>query len=206
MNSGFKVFCLLSRKCSPGVKVPKTQLVCHPYIDAHCRAQCVSLQNKGESKPLEINTNLKIDSRSGKSASKFKKNMQHILFKCMCTVHVVSKEPFCWLLLSEWRGMGFLKLKSYLNSESSEVFVYQADIFLLHIAVKKKNSSSLSEFTRQLLPNPASGHSLPHKRLRSNFIVRPNFPQSFSLMNINNKTACMSEMCFITLVVPVKRS
>lgn len=64
----------------------------------------------------------------------------------------------------------------------------------------------LESATRQLLPNPASGHSLPHKRLRSNFIVHPNFPQSFSLMNINNKTACMSEMCFITLVVPVKEA
>lgn len=38
-------------------KVPKTELVCHPHVDAHCSTQCVSLQNKGESKPLEINTN-----------------------------------------------------------------------------------------------------------------------------------------------------
>lgn len=56
------------------------------------------------------------------------------------------------------------------------------------------------------MPSPASGHSLPHKRLGSNFIVHPNFPQSFSLMNINNKAARMSETCFITLVVPVKEA
>lgn len=79
-------------------------------------------------------------------------------------------------------------------------------IYFYCILLLRKNSLSLSEFTRRLLPNAASGHSLPHKRLRSNFIVRPNFLQSFSLMNINNKTACMSEMCFITLVVPVKSS
>lgn len=42
--------------------------------------------------------------------------------------------------------MGFLKLKSNLNSESSEVFVYQADIFLLHIAVKKKKKKNSSSF------------------------------------------------------------
>lgn len=57
VNSGFKVFYSLPRKCSPGVKVPKTEPVCRLHVDAHCRTRCVSLRNKGESKPLEINTN-----------------------------------------------------------------------------------------------------------------------------------------------------
>lgn len=55
VTSGFKVFCLLSQKCSPGVKVSKTGLVCHP-----CLTWC-SLQNSicqvkknSRSKPLEI--------------------------------------------------------------------------------------------------------------------------------------------------------
>lgn len=103
VTSGFKVFCLLSRKCSPGVKVLKTGLVRHLSIDAHCRTQYVSLKNKSESKALEMKHKfkhtLKVKSRKSVSKVLFKKK-NVIWFRSVSTVQLLWIENLpvdcCW--------------------------------------------------------------------------------------------------------------